>query len=248
MSQTPHVLIADDEALFRDSLKEFLAAKGYACTCASDAPEAARLLSEQTFDLLISDIAMPGNSELQLIREVQVKTPWIPIILVTGYPSVETAVRAVRLPVYSYLLKPIEFSEILPLDRNGRPRSAFTDYQFGAASQMKNWNTELDQLSPNCWGRTGQDFVIGAGGHSPGGHLRIARQIAGRTGTRPHNPACDGERHTAVRLERRRKQIENYQAGARCHCRAGTSKNVLKSMRLAEIRKHFQDMLDNLSG
>ena len=87
VNQAANVLIADDEELFRESIKGFLSAKGYACTCVGNAPEASRLITEQPYDLLISNIVMPGNSDLQLVLEVEKKTPWIPIILVTGHPS-----------------------------------------------------------------------------------------------------------------------------------------------------------------
>ena len=87
MNTYGRVLLADDEDLFRDTTAELLRKAGYAVDCASDAAEAARMLAAETYDVLISDIKMPGNAELEIVLEVNELAHGLPIILVTGYPG-----------------------------------------------------------------------------------------------------------------------------------------------------------------
>jgi DNA-binding NarL/FixJ family response regulator len=108
-----HILIADDEPTFLQATAELLRKHGYECTCASDGSTAAELVRETHFDLVIADIKMPGNTELELVRELSRLSESLPVILVTGYPSLDTAIGSVELPVVAYLVKPIDFSDLL---------------------------------------------------------------------------------------------------------------------------------------
>jgi DNA-binding response OmpR family regulator len=112
MSSLGAILIADDEETFRQSTAYLLRERGYTCDCAADGEEALRLFAENDYDLLVADIKMPGNDDLSLIRRAQEVTGGIPVILATGYPSVETATRSVPLPVVAYLTKPVDFEEL----------------------------------------------------------------------------------------------------------------------------------------
>ena len=110
-------LIADDEASFLVSISDSLSRRGYACDCAPNAETAEEMLQTGDYSLLVCDIRMPGNTNLQFVEEVPNIAESLPIILVTGYPSLETAVQSVRLPVVGYLIKPFEIEELLALAR-----------------------------------------------------------------------------------------------------------------------------------
>lgn len=111
-TERPSVLLADDEEVFRLSTVALLEREGFRCDSARDSEEASKLLSNQ-HDVLISDIRMPGNAQMQFLRDVRARMPLLPIIVVTGYPSVETAIDSLRLFFTDYLLKPIDWSELL---------------------------------------------------------------------------------------------------------------------------------------
>ncbi|HID76589.1 MAG TPA: response regulator [Planctomycetaceae bacterium] len=113
MTQKASILVADDDDMFRESICRFLSRAGYHLDDAPDADRALAKLQQQRFDVVIADIHMPGNSQLQLVREVQRHASGISLILVTGYPSLDTAVSAVGGPVSAYLVKPVNFSELL---------------------------------------------------------------------------------------------------------------------------------------
>jgi len=106
------ILIADDEETFREASITLLQRAGYEVVGATAGAEALERLRKGSFDLLISDIRMPGNEELELIRSVTEVVPGLPIILVTGFPSVNTAIWAVQLPVAAYLVKPVDPEEL----------------------------------------------------------------------------------------------------------------------------------------
>ena len=111
VAEAPRVLLADDEETFRRSTARLLEQEGYQCDCAQDSQEARRVLTKE-HDVLISDIRMPGNMQFEFLREVRSRFPLLPIVLVTGYPSVQTAVESLRLSFTDYLLKPVEWPDL----------------------------------------------------------------------------------------------------------------------------------------
>jgi CheY-like chemotaxis protein len=111
VAESPRVLLADDEDTFRRSTARLLEQEGYRCDCAQDSQEASRVLTKE-HDVLISDIRMPGNMQFEFLREVRSRFPLLPIVLVTGYPSVQTAVESLRLSFTDYLLKPVDWPDL----------------------------------------------------------------------------------------------------------------------------------------
>src|SRR5438105_4070113 len=100
------ILLADDDELLRDGLSSQLVRTGYECVCADTGHAALELLRNESFDAVIADIHMPGNSGLEMVEAVPQIVAGLPVILLTGNPTMETATRSVRLPVYAYLVKP----------------------------------------------------------------------------------------------------------------------------------------------
>lgn len=113
MEDTPRLLLADDEKTFCFATAELLRMEGYHCDTAPDAPTAAAMLRASHYDVLIADIKMPGNPNLELIKQVARSIDGLPVILVTAYPSFETAVDALDLPVWGYLQKPLDMDLLL---------------------------------------------------------------------------------------------------------------------------------------
>src|SRR4030066_2379096 len=125
MADLGRILIADDEETFRNSMADLLRRGGYQCDCAPDAIVAAELLRSNDYDLLIADIKMEGNFELEFIQDLPQIATGMPVILVTGYPSLKTAIQSVQLPVVAYLVKPFEFKELLE-----QVQKSIKDYLF----------------------------------------------------------------------------------------------------------------------
>ncbi|MFO0697992.1 MAG: response regulator [Nitrospira sp.] len=144
-TEQPRILLADDEETFRRSTARLLEQEGYRCDCAGDSAEASRLLTEQ-HDALVSDIRMPGNMQFEFLRDVRARFPMLPIVLVTGYPSVQTAVEALRLAFTDYLLKPIDWPDLLRAVNQAVEKARFLRMTEAARVETDRLNTSLDRL------------------------------------------------------------------------------------------------------
>ena len=109
------ILIVDDEAMIRNFLSETLKQKKLDITCAVNGKEAIDLIKREHFDLIISDMKMPGKSGMDVLKSTKTLSPDTIVILITAYASVENAVEAMRRGAFNYLIKPFspETVEIL---------------------------------------------------------------------------------------------------------------------------------------
>jgi len=123
MSETGRILIVDDEETFRETTAELLRGEGYLCDCAAESATATGLLSAREYDLLIADICMPGNANLEFVASAPVASGELSTVLVTGYPSLDTAIDSIRLEVGAYLLKPVDELELFAAARRGVART-----------------------------------------------------------------------------------------------------------------------------
>jgi len=107
------VLIVDDEPDIGRILYRYLSAEGYSCAVASDGEEALELLSQDRWDLLVSDIMMPGISGIELLGHVKAQYPDVAMIMVTGVNDHSTGISAVKNGAYGFITKPFERNEII---------------------------------------------------------------------------------------------------------------------------------------
>ena len=113
MSDIGQILIADDDATFLFATADLLRREGFECDCATNAKEVVDILSLVKFDLLISDINMPGNNELELIKKLPEIAEGLPVILLTGSLCSYTQIQSLKPPVTVCLDKPVDFEELL---------------------------------------------------------------------------------------------------------------------------------------
>jgi len=110
----PEILVVDDEKSIRFSLESFLSDEGYRVTTASDYEEALKIITNQEFDLIFADIILgKGKTGIDLLEQIHRKKLTCPIIMLTGYPNLDTASSAVRLGAFDYLAKPSKKELIL---------------------------------------------------------------------------------------------------------------------------------------
>ncbi len=119
MTPAGTILLADDEDTFLEATKDLLEEEGYACHGVKNATELSDALSVGQFDLLITDLNMPGNRIMERVSELREQSKIMPVIVVTGYPSVPTAVESVRLNVLEYMIKPVNFPTLLNAVQRG---------------------------------------------------------------------------------------------------------------------------------
>jgi CheY-like chemotaxis protein len=107
MTTSPKVLVVDDDPVVRKSFDRVLTSKGYAVITAENGEEALRKLSEEKYDVVYSDIRMPGMSGLEVAEEIKARQPWTPVVIITGYGTDAAEARAKAAGVTSFLHKPL---------------------------------------------------------------------------------------------------------------------------------------------
>lgn len=112
MTNKGTVLVVDDDAAHRTMLRTLLTGWGYTIFEADDGATAVEKVHDQAFDLVLMDIRMVKVSGLEALTEIKAFNPAIPVIIMTAYSSVETAVEALKSGAYDYLTKPLDFDEL----------------------------------------------------------------------------------------------------------------------------------------
>ena len=113
MNSNNRILIVDDEKSIRLSLADELEDEGYSVSTAANGEEAFKLLAENDFDLIITDLVMEGIDGIEVLKKAKTLDPVLSVLILTGYGNLETAIAALRLGADDYLLKPCEIDELL---------------------------------------------------------------------------------------------------------------------------------------
>jgi DNA-binding NtrC family response regulator len=112
MKDRHSILVVDDELLIRDLLYDFFSGQGWNISVAENGGKAIEVLGSRQFDVILSDIKMPEMDGLALTEELRKNYPDVPVVLMTGYPSVDSAVAALRSRVYDYVIKPFNIHQL----------------------------------------------------------------------------------------------------------------------------------------
>lgn len=107
MSASRKVLVVDDDPVVGKSFNRVLAAKGYAVITAQNGEDALRKLSAEKYDLVYTDIKMPGMSGIEVAERVKASQPWLPVVVITGYGTLADQQRAEAAGVSGFLNKPL---------------------------------------------------------------------------------------------------------------------------------------------
>jgi len=112
------ILIVEDEAVMRESLRDWLTDSGYQVETAKEGEEALKAIAQQDFSIALLDLKLPGKDGIEVLREAKAKKPQLKGIIITAYPSVGTAVEAMKEGVIDYLPKPFDLNELEKLIRD----------------------------------------------------------------------------------------------------------------------------------
>ena len=121
------VLIVDDEPSIRSSLGGILSDEGYEIAQAPDGESALSLLEREVPDIMLLDVWLPGIDGLRVLERVKKRLPELPVVMISGHGTVETAVKATRLGAYDFIEKPLDMDKILLAVRNGLAMSRLTE-------------------------------------------------------------------------------------------------------------------------
>jgi DNA-binding NtrC family response regulator len=106
------ILVAEDEGSIREMLEDFLDNAGYEVVAVADGEEALARFETGRFDCIVTDLCMPRIDGLELLRRIRARDREIPLLIVTGYPAVDSAMAAIREGAYDYITKPFSMDEM----------------------------------------------------------------------------------------------------------------------------------------
>ncbi len=122
MAEQPKLLVIDDELGIREGVKRALSSQGMRVDTAENGDEGLRKVQAEGYDLILLDVMMPGTSGVDLIAEIHAHDPETVCIIVTGYATVELAVRAIKLGAYDFLTKPFSVDDLMLAVNQGLER------------------------------------------------------------------------------------------------------------------------------
>lgn len=157
----PHILIIDDEKAIRKTLSEILSYEGYKIDEAGDGEEGLRKFSERTYDAVLCDIKMPRIDGLDFLEKAVSANPDVPVIMISGHGTIETAVEAVKKGAYDYISKPPDLNRLLITLRNAIDRTSLisdvkvlrrkamrADEMIGESPAIKRIKDTIDKVAP----------------------------------------------------------------------------------------------------
>lgn len=177
----PSILLVEDDVSLRRIMQLRLEAGPYRVTCAASAEEAIAHLERQPFQLVVSDLMMTGLSGLDLLKRIKAEAPDTPVILLTAYGSVESAVDAMKSGAFDYLAKPVESTDLL--------------MTVARALETQRLREEVQTLRSSVSAKYGFENIIG---RSP--NLLYVLDVAGRAAQTESTVLINGETGTGKEL------------------------------------------------
>ncbi len=181
------ILLVDDEEIFRRPLAKTILSAGFLVEAVASVEEARGKLAGDEFDLVVSDIRMPGTDGISFARDLHAAFPDLPVILMTAYGSIKTAVDAMKAGAEDYILKPFEPDEILLLIRRAleiqdlriadRYRVAKNQEKFGFRARVVCESPAMRRLQEDVENVIGLDTTVLLTGETGTGKQLIARAV-----------------------------------------------------------------------
>lgn len=137
------ILVIDDQPMVVEALLRVLAHIGHEADVAVSVEEARECFGEEPYDVLVSDLDVAGTSGLEFIRELHEQGRLVPFVVLTGYPSLESAVECLRLGAVDYLRKPCSMADLVAAIRRSLDRSRALARIDAARSGLKRWEALL---------------------------------------------------------------------------------------------------------
>lgn len=158
MENTLNILVVDDEQVVLDSIVKHLRKENYIVKTVLSANDAIKLITKTRVDIVLTDLMMPEIDGLDFMRQVKSDLPNIPVIIITGYATINTALQATRLGAFDYIAKPFTKAELLAVvkraaeitqsatalnknDNKANPGQNASDYEIGS----------IKSIGENCW-------------------------------------------------------------------------------------------------
>jgi DNA-binding response OmpR family regulator len=235
------VLLADDEAAFRQTTARLLERHGLLCDQVPSAHAALDYLHDRPADVLVADIKMPGNDQLELVRQLRGLEAPPGIILVTGYPSVDTAVGSLGGGVSAYLVKPFELEDFLAQVTDAGNRTRFLRRLRRQQGGLEQQAERLEALRRALSGPAAADLD-----QTATDYLSMLMVSLADTALEASSLlACLHAGKQPVRGLSRHPELDAYRAAVHeCIAVLEKTKTSFKSKELAILRKHLLALVE----
>lgn len=157
----PRILIIDDEKAIRNTLREILQYEKFEVDEAGDGAEGLKKVESNSFDLVLCDIKMPKMDGLEVLAKLQELNPDLPVVMISGHGTIETAVDAIKSGAFDYIAKPPDLNRLLVTVRNALDRSSLitetktlkrkvfkTREMIGKSEQISQIKSMIDKVAP----------------------------------------------------------------------------------------------------
>jgi CheY-like chemotaxis protein len=140
------ILVVEDEDILRESLVEWFASEDHKVDGAADGDQALERFRAEDYDAMIIDLKLPGRDGLSVLKEVKVKNPKLKVVIITAYPSIDTAVEAMRFGAVDYVPKPFELDRLV---------TSIRSYPTVETAPLVAPEVEEKTVSPCIWMQSG---------------------------------------------------------------------------------------------
>lgn len=140
------ILVVDDERSIRNTFEIFLSKEGYEIYLAEDVKSALEHIKEHDMDLVITDIIMPKSSGIDLLNEIKLINQDIPVIIMTGEPTIETAKEALKSNAHDYLVKPVSKEILIKAARYALEKKRLNDEKIKLEIENREYRKNLENL------------------------------------------------------------------------------------------------------
>ncbi len=130
------VLIADDETEYLDTLVKRMKKRHLDITGVRSGEEALEWLKQNSADVVVLDVRMPGMDGIQVLREIKIKYPLVEVIMLTGHANVEVAIEGMELGAFDYLMKPMDIDELLYKIQDAFKKKAIQQEKIAGMEKM----------------------------------------------------------------------------------------------------------------
>jgi len=136
-SEKVEILVVDDELLIRDLLYDFFTSQNYMVHLAENGRKALDMIDNINFQIAIIDLKMPEVDGIQVTSVLYQKRPHVPVIIMTAYPSLDSAIESIRKGVYDYIIKPFKMFDLLKIVEKGIDEYRFRIQNGYSKSKVK---------------------------------------------------------------------------------------------------------------
>jgi DNA-binding NtrC family response regulator len=141
------ILVVDDELFVRELLLEFLSSEGYEVSLADSGEKAVKLMQSEPADVVLVDLKMPGIDGIETLRQIKNTAPNTLSIVMTGYPTIDSSIEALRCGAYDYVVKPFKLNDLKSSIERALEEYKLKDQTTRLKERIAHLETELEKFS-----------------------------------------------------------------------------------------------------